>query len=361
MKILIVFNHPAPYKVKLFNELAKKVDLDVIFERKSARNRPVDFYKDNEYKFNCMFLKHGAFGDENSNTGELKRFLKKNHEKYDLIIMNGYSTLSEMRAIKYLKKHHIRFGLYINGGIVKNDSKLKFNLKKSFISSADYYFSPSDEANKYLVHYGANPEKINIYSYSTIYESDILSKPIGEKEKESLKAKYGLPNKDVFISASQFIERKNILFLLDCFKGLDKHLVLVGSGPQKEEYLNFIKDNQMDNVEIRDYLPKEELFALLKACDYFITLSKEDIYGHTINEAMANGLPVISSDKVVAAFKLIKNGENGYIVPLSKEDIISKINLMSTSMSKKALESAKENTVEKMAIEHLEIFERLKK
>ena len=31
MKILIVFNHPAPYKVRGFNELAKYVDLDVIF------------------------------------------------------------------------------------------------------------------------------------------------------------------------------------------------------------------------------------------------------------------------------------------------------------------------------------------
>ena len=33
MRVLIIFNHPAPYKVSVFNELAKYVDLTVLFER----------------------------------------------------------------------------------------------------------------------------------------------------------------------------------------------------------------------------------------------------------------------------------------------------------------------------------------
>ncbi len=362
MKILIVFNHPAPYKVNLFNSLCKDVELDVIFERKSAKNRPDDFYKGNVFNFHTMFLKHGAFGDENSNTGELKKYLKKHHQEYDLIIMNGYSTISEMRAINYLIKNKIRFGLYINGGVIKEDSNWKYKLKKKYISSADYYFSPSEEANEYLVHYGADASKIHLYSYASVSDSEVIKEPIPKEEKEQIREKLNLPQGRLFVTASQFIERKDILYLLDIFKDLDDKLLVIGEGPQKEKYEKFIFDNNMTNVEIRDFLPRTQLFEVFKGCDYFITLSKEDIYGHTINEAMANGLPVISSDHVVAAKKLIQDGVNGYVVSLeNKQEIVNAIKNVSYNMSSAAISSAKENTLEKMAREHIEIFKELVK
>ena len=362
MKVLIVFNHPAPYKVNLFNLLKKDIDLDVIFERRSASDRPKDFYTNNNYEFNAMFLKRGAFSKENSNTGELKKYLKEHHSEYDLIIMNGYSTLTEMRAINYLKKHNIEFALYVNGGIIKNDSKLKYKMKKRFISSATYYFSPSEKANEYLIHYGANPEKIYNYSYSTVFDSQLVARPLSQKEKEDLRKDLDLPLGRLFVSPSQFIERKNILFLLECFKGLEEKLLLIGEGPMKNEYLNYIEDNQMDNVIMKDFMPTNELFKYMKASDFFITLSKEDIYGHTINESMANGLPVISSKNVVAAHRLIKDGKNGYIVDLNeKEDLINKIKSINIDMSDAALETAKHFTIEETAKEHIEIFKSLKK
>ena len=73
-----------------------------------------------------------------------------------------------------------------------------------------------------------------------------------------------------------------------------------------------------------DYLNKKDLFEVLKSGDYFITLSREDIFGHTTLEAMANGLPVISSDRVVASKDLIVNGENGFLVDINKEEEIKK-------------------------------------
>ncbi len=362
MKVLIVFNHPAPYKVNLFNLLKKDIDLDVIFERRKASDRPKDFYTNNNYDFNVTFLKRGAFSKENSNTGELKRFLKKHHQDYGLIIMNGYSTITEMRAISYLRKHNIRFGLYVNGGVIKNDSRLKYKMKKHFISSASYYFSPSIKANEYLLHYGAKEDSIYNYSYSTVFDKQLLNKPLKKEDKEELRKKLNLPNGRLFISASQFIERKNILFLLECFKGLEEKLLLIGEGPLKEEYIEYIEENKMDNVILKDFMPTNELFQYMKASDFFITLSKEDIYGHTINESMSNGLPVISSKNVMAAHRLIKDGVNGYIVDLNeKEDIINKIKAISSQMSDEALNTARHFTIEETAKEHIEIFKKLVK
>ena len=106
-------------------------------------------------------------------------------------------------------------------------------------------------------------------------------------------------------------------------------------------------------------MKKEDLMSLLPCCDFFITLSLQDIYGHTTNEAMAKGLPVISSKNVVSSLHLIENGVNGYLVDLNDEDIISSIEKINVNMANAALKTAKENTIEAMAEAHKIIFERI--
>ena len=273
--------------------------------------------------------------------------------------MNGYSTFAEMKAISFMNKKKIPFGLYINGGVVKKETFIKRRIKTKYISSASYYFSPCKEANDYLVYYGAKENKIYTYPYSTFFEKDVLSKPLTKDEKALLRRQYDLPENKIFVSASQFIERKNILQLLRVFKDREETLLLIGSGPQKDEYIKYIEDNNMQNVIIRDFMKKEDLMSLLPCCDFFITLSLQDIYGHTTNEAMAKGLPVISSKNVVSSLHLIENGVNGYLVDLNDEDIISSIEKINVNMANAALKTAKENTIEAMAEAHKIIFERI--
>lgn len=364
MKVLFVFNHPAPYKVRLFNELVKnsEIDLQVIFERKSASDRPSDFYNAKEMNFKYMFLKGGAFGKENSNTKELKNYIKDNHKEYDLIIMNGYSQVSEMRAIKYMRKHNIPFILYINGGVIKKESFLKRRIKTEYISSACKYMSPCEEASEYLYHYGVKKEDVFHYPYSTIYETDILKEPLTVEEKMAIRKKYQLPESKLFVTASQFIDRKNIEQTILSFKNHKETLLVIGNGPRKTKYLSLIEKNNIKNVIIMDFLSKDNLLEVLKSADAFITLSKEDIYGHTTNEALGCGLPVISSKKVISSLHLIKDGKNGFLVDLDNNESIQKaIDSVNSSMTKCALVTARENTIEKSGKEHIKIFKELAK
>ena len=362
MKVLIVFNHPAPYKVRLFNELANYFDLEVIFERTKASDRPDAFYNAKDFNFKYTILKRGAFAKENSNTGELIKIIKARHQEFDVIIMNGYKQITEMRAIRYMRKHHIPFVQHINGGVVKNDSWLKKKIKTYFISSACHYFSPCEQADEYLIHYGANPNAISHYIYSTIYEKEILPKPLTTKEKEELREKFNLPKGDLYISASQFIKRKNNVQLIECFKDLNATLLLVGEGEEKKEYEKLIKNNNQNNVIIRPFMKRNDLLEVMKCCDGFITLSNQDIYGHTTNEAFSMGLPVLSSNKVIGSLHLIKDGKNGFLVDLSQNnEIIEKIKKLKTISSEEALKTARENTIEKMVTSTVEIIKQLEK
>lgn len=350
MKTLFVFNHPAPYKVKVFNELKELTDIQVVFERTSAKDRPNSFYKDNKYNFPVLFLKKGYYGKEMTYSKELKTYIKKHHQQFDAIVMNGYSTIAEMRAIRYMIKHHIPYILQINGGVIKKDSSLKKKIKTYFISNAAKYFSPCVEADKYLIHYGADKENIYHYPYGNYYKKEIIKEPVSESKKEAIRKKWKLPEGIIFMNASQFIERKNNLQLIEIFSKRPETLLLVGSGEEKKSYEELIKSKGISNVLIMDYKDKNDLFEIMKGCDYFITLSQEDIFGHTTLEAMANGLPVISSDRVISSLDIIKDGKNGYIVDINKrQSIIKAIENASLLSSEEAIKVAHKNTIEESA------------
>lgn len=350
-KVLIVFNHPAPYKVRLFNELSKNFDLTVIFERDGNKDRSKTFYSENKYQFKTAKICGLKLGNENILSNGVKRHIKKN--KYDLIVMNGYSKLAEMKAIRYMQKRAIPYALFINGGIIHdNESNWKKNLKTSYISKAKFYLSPDEESNKYLEYYGADKSKIFGYPYSTVYEKEIISSKPSESEKSDIRNKYGLVGKKIFVSAGQLIKRKNYQPLIENWKDMpeDHHLYIFGDGKERTHYVKIIKELQLNNVHLQKFLPKEDLFKVFSASDIFVFPSNEDIYGHVINEALSQGLPIISNLNVNSAKKLLNESNGELTSDFSAKSILEIAKRFEKDLVFEAcVKVAKENTIEKMA------------
>ena len=105
------------------------------------------------------------------------------------------------------------------------------------------------------------------------------------------------------------------------------------------------------------------MFEYFRTADAFLFPSKEDIYGHVINEAFSQGIPVISTDKVNSAIKLIKDGINGYMLEkLEGESFEKAINdVLSLDCFTSCTNTAKENTIEKMAEAHIKMFNEVMK
>ena len=103
--------------------------------------------------------------------------------------------------------------------------------------------------------------------------------------------------------------------------------------------------------------------------DLFVLPTREDIWGLVINEAMAKGLPVITTEKCGAGLELIQNGINGQIV---KSDDISAIKdaiLFWANQNEKArnrageksLQAIKYYSIERMAKKYWDIIDLEKK
>ena len=359
MKVFWLFNHPAPYKVDFFNELGKHVELDVYFERGSEKSRNKDFYSEQASSFSCHICSSIAWGEGNNYAPEALKALKKNH--YDVIVINGWRNYTEQRAIAYCKRHKLPYVFWINGGIIKpNESKLSRRTKTHFIKGADLYFCPDANSASYLTHYGANPKSVVLYPYSTIFEREVLQAPLSQEDKQKLRKELRLKGKRIYLSAGQFIERKNYKQLIHLWAKMEPSdsLYILGEGPQQEEYEKLIGELGLKNVFLLPFKKHGETLRYMQAADCFVFLSKEDIYGHVINEALSQGLPVVSSKGVNAACHLIKNGENGYLIDLDKEDEIVAFlrGFPKKDMEFAALSTSRDNTIEKSAGFFLDYF-----
>lgn len=170
--------------------------------------------------------------------------------------------------------------------------------------------------------------------------------------------------KKIAITVGQFIRRKGFDVLLNAWVKCDKEyeLYIIGAEPTKE-YLDIKEELHLENVHFEGFKTKEELKCYYQAADLFVFPTREDIWGLVVNEAMANGLPVITTDKCVAGLELIKDGENGYIVPTENSEMLaSKINelmrndSLRLSMAMNGLQKIRRYTVENMANVHASIL-----
>jgi len=359
-KVLWLFNHPAPYKIDFFNQLGKSIDLTAVFERVSEGDRSKEFYYEKAKNFKEIILSSLRLGNYNNYSNGVIPLLKKEH--YDLIVVNGWSTLTEMKTIRYLKHHKIPYIFAINGGIAKdNEPGWKKRLKQKYLPGAQLYLSPDPYSSSYLTYYGVDPKKIRLYPYSTIFASEIQPNSLSAEEKKVLREKEHIPGTELYLSVGSFIPRKNDDQLLRLWTKMphNKTLMLVGDGPEKANYERFIQEHHLDNVFLSPFKPHNEILRYFRMADASIFLTKEDIYGHVVNECLSQGTPVIASENANSARHLIKEGVNGYLVSLLDESsIIDAINKpLTPNMGTAAIKTAQENTIEWMSEAHLAIFE----
>lgn len=355
-RVLFITNIPSPYRVDFFNELGKYCDLTVIFERKSSDDRSSEWHKYNFDNFNGVFLKSLKVGANRGFTFSVIKYI--NLYSKDTIIVGGYATPTGMFAITYLNFKKIPFILNSDGGFINRDEKfVKRHIKKYFISSADTWLSTGEETNAYLKYYGANPLNIEVYPFTTMLEKDLIRIQVSKNLKISIKEELNIREEKIVLSIGQFVHRKGLDVLIKASENLPKDIgiVIIGGKPTIE-YINLKEKLNLTNLYFVDFQNKESLKKYFTISDIFVLPTREDIWGLVINEAMANGLPIITTNRCVAGIELVKNEDNGFIVPVNDDIALYKsiaaiINdeKKLLSMSNSSLKKIKPYTLENMA------------
>ena len=271
----------------------------------------------------------------------------------------GYKFAEAKKEVRADKQDRVYVSIY------ENKDNYKKKIKTKYLSNASYYFSPDNRSNKYLEYYGADPKVILNYPYSTIHENEIVTSRLTKEEIENKRKELGYECKNLYVSCGQLIKRKNYFELIKVWKDQpeDNLLLIIGDGKEEAKYEEYIKENNMTNVKIVGFLPRKSIFEIYQISDAFVFSSHEDIYGHVINEALSQGIPVISTPNVNASQHLIKNDVNGYIInSIDSDEFKESIDkVLTINAFDECIKTAKENTYEIMAKEFLAMLERVAK
>ena len=357
MKVLFLTNIPSPYRVNFFNELGKLCDLTVVFERTASKERDKSWLQYRTEHFQSVILKGIGRGVANAFCPSVVRYLKKG--MYDRVIVTDFASPTGMLAIAWLRMKKIPYWLESDGGFPKNGSGFKEKLKKYFIKGAAGYFSTADMHDQYYLQYGAAPERIHRYPFTSLYNRDILDAPVTLEQKQALRKKLGITESRVLLSVGQFIHRKGFDVLFDALAHLPEDIgCYVIGGEPTEEYLAQVQQLGLKSVHFVGFQPREVLDDYYMAADAFVLPTREDIWGLVVNEAMAKGLPVVTTRRCIAGLALVTEPALGCLVPVEDARLLAAAieKTFISADSAAVLQRIQGYSFEEMAKRHIEIL-----
>lgn len=203
---------------------------------------------------------------------------------------------------------------------------------------ADGILVASNYVRENLIEHGVAKDKIYLLPYGADLQA--FSAP-----------KRSFTNKKIrLLYAGVISQHKGIMYLLQAFQQLDQNsvkLTLAGKNLLPEGF----SQSLLSGVEILNHLPKADLVELYQQSDIFVFPAIHEGSSMVVYEAMASGLPVITTPN---AGSIIQDGKDGMLVQTGDvEALKNKIMLLvnnpqiRTKIGSQAIESVKNYSWEK--------------
>lgn len=182
-----------------------------------------------------------------------------------------------------------------------------------------------------IVVYGEHVKRALVEAHGVAAEKIFVAGQAVEPER--FEAVRGLPRTAdaVVLYVGQFEHRKGIFDLLDAFGQLPNpcaRLRLIGNGSLEHELR--ARAAVDPRVEVAGYVAQEDLPLQLGRARCLVlpsvtTKLAREPWGLVVNEAMHAGVPVVTTDAVgAAAGGLVRDGENGLVVPERSPDALAR-------------------------------------
>ena len=276
---------------------------------------------------------------------------------YDVPLARSPKSKDNVRAYKYLKQiieeenYDIIHCNTPMGGIVTRlaAGKARKNGTKVFYTAHGFHFYQGAPKKNWLIYYPI--EKIFAHitdKLITINKEDYeLAKKkfccksyrihgvgintakydsVTSEQVAAIKEKLGLKGKYIVLCTGELNTNKNQVTLIDAMQIIaqtipDVVLLLAGNGPNEQALREKIAEYKLDdNVKMLGYHTDLEIYV--HAADIVVSVSLREGLPLNIAEAMYLGKPVVASANR-GHRELVKDGENGYLVPAKDQQKIA--------------------------------------
>jgi glycosyltransferase involved in cell wall biosynthesis len=285
VRVALLTEIPAPYRIPLFNALAERVDLRVLFlaERDPRRG----FYEPHrdEWRFDHRVLSGPTLRRGGRwlvlNRGvlrELRRF------RPDVVAVGGWNQPA--------------FWLESTAHDERSQSRPLAVARGLMVRGAAGAFVPGTAAAEYARSLGVDLVEL---------APNAVDAELFERAAVDRSGRDGC----TFLYAGRLDPEKGIDTLLAAFRDVPGELVIVGDGTDAER----LRPLAGDRVRFAGSKDRDELLADYAAADVFVLPSRSEPWGMVLNEAAAAALPLVATEEAGAARDLVEDGRNGFRVP----------------------------------------------
>lgn len=329
-KLLIFHPYLAPYRIDLYNNLAKVFHLKVALfgQRKEINTLGYDLdYINSLAKFDFKYYERGfRIGRHLVSTVYLK--LIKGFRP-DIVLAHelGINTLF---AIIFKRLFHYKIYVTVDDSpaMAKSYKPQREKLRSFIVKHVDGMIVVNPDVKRYLEEKYKNYNCRYLY-FPIIQDDEVLLGKINDSktEAEAYVERYGLQHKKVILFVGRLEAIKCPDVLIDAFEksdNTDSVLVIVGTGSLNNKLREKVANSSISNkVIFTGKLTGQKLYAWYYIANIFVLPSKFEPFGAVVNEALVAGCFTVVTDRVGAAS--LVDAKNGIVIKANEERMLCEV------------------------------------
>ncbi len=280
---------------------------------------------------------------------KMHKVFKEHNPDYIIPFLRRVNIQTVLASFGYFKRivYTVRVSPYIDGGMLGKIHAFLIN-----------------HTNKTIVQ---NNEQKEFYDKNVQKRIYILPNPVNEQFLET-QTVFDHTKEFRVISSGRLTKQKNFSMLIKAFSKFSEqkenvYLDIYGEGEEKENLQALVDSlNMQKRIMLKGRI--NDLPNVYKKASLYVMSSNYEGMPNALLEAMAIGLPCVSTDCKTGPKEMIRNGENGLLVPTNDEgELLEALNFMfnnkdeAIKMGKNARKDVFENyTVEKIVDKFLVFF-----
>ena len=325
VKLTLVIPEPTPFRTEMLDRVARRreLDLTVLYAGSSVQRRTWTI----EPRHRAVFLEgrrvpglYRALRHEYPVSLHVFRALAASTP--EVVVVSGWSTFASQAAAVWCRRRRVPYVLLVESN--ERDARpgwrraVKEAVVPPMVRGAAEVLVVGRLARESMLARGVAPERISLFADTVDVDQFGAEADRLRQHRDDLRADAGLaPDDVVVLSIARLAPEKGLDTLVRAVAAAaDPRLVLVlaGSGAERERLDALAAELGLRLVFLPD-VPWARIVERFAIADVFALLSRHEPWGVVVNEAAACGLPLVVSDRVGAAFDLVEDGRNGWIVP----------------------------------------------
>lgn len=227
----------------------------------------------------------------------------------DALLVGGWDQPAYLEAFALRRRMTGSFLWWVESTLRDQREGLPFlgRVKRQLVMAADALVVPGSASAEYVHALGADASRVFV-APNAVDNGAFATHPTDRASRTG-------PVRFLFVGRLE--PSKGLVPLLDAWRGIahEAELTIVGSGSLEERIRERVAGSAMRPIRLLGHLEQEDLAVEYARADVFVFPSVSDPWGLVINEAMASGLPVVTTSAPGAVDDLVVDGDNGFVVP----------------------------------------------